>query len=139
MESRFVPQDKVATHNNSTRKAIYATGQSGVYEIVPSSGWEVEAEATLQAVDELARLAASAYAKVIAGTAAPLYFHMYNCRMDFAVLAQASGISRWRLKRHLRPDVFAKLSTKIVARYAEALGLTVTELYQLPKKEQVSA
>jgi len=139
MESRAVPQDKVSTHNNSTRKAIYATGQSGTYEIVPSSGWEVEAEATLQAVDELARLAAAAYEKVVVGEAVPLYFHMYNCRMDFAVLAQASGIAKWRLKRHMRPDVFAKLSPKTAACYAEALGLTVEELYQLPKKEQTSA
>ena len=133
MESRAVPQDKVSTHN-STRKAIYATGQGGAYEIVPSSGWEVEAEATLQAVDELARLAAAAYKKVAAGTAAPLYFHMYNCRMDFAVLAQASGIAKWRLKRHMRPDVFAKLAPKTVACYADALGLKVEELYRLPEK-----
>jgi hypothetical protein len=138
MESRAVPQDKVSTHN-TTRKAIYAIGQGGAYEIVASSGWEVEAEATLQAVDELERLAVEAYEKVLAGMVAPLYFHMYNCRMDLNVLAQASGISRWRLKRHLRPEVFAKLSPKIAACYAEALGLTVAELYQLPKKEQISA
>ncbi len=133
MESRAVPQDRVSTHV-STRKAIYATNQNGAYEIVPSSGWEVEAEATLQAVDELARLAAAAYEKVVAGTVAPLYFHMYNCRMDFAVLAQASGIAKWRMKRHMQPDVFAKLSPKIAARYAEALGLKVAELYRLPEK-----
>ncbi len=138
MESRAVPQDGVSTHN-VTRKAIYATNQNGEYEIVPSSGWEVEAEVTLQAVDELVRLAAEAYEKALAGELAPLCFHMYNRRMDIAVLAQASGISRWRLKRHLRPGVFAKLAPETVARYAEALGLTVNELCQLPKKEQNSA
>lgn len=138
MESRAVPQDRVATHN-VTRKAIYATNKNGDYEIVPSSGWEVEAAVTLQAVDEFARLAAVAYEKVLAGDMAPLYFHMYNCRMDIAVLAQASGISQWRLKRHLQPAVFAKLAPKIVMRYAEALGLTVEELYKLPKKEQIRA
>lgn len=132
-----MPQDKVSTHN-STRKAIYATGRNGAYEIVPSSGWEVEAEATLQAVDELSRLALEAYANVLAGTVSPLCFHMYNCRMDINVLAQASGISRWRLKRHLQPNVFAKLSPKTAVCYAEALGLTVEELYHLPKKGQIS-
>jgi hypothetical protein len=138
MESRTVPQDQVPTHK-STRKAIYATNQNGTYEIVPSSGWEVEAEATLQAVDELARLAAAAYEKVVAGEAAPLYFHMYNRRMDFTVLAQASGIAKWRLKRHMRPDIFAKLSPKTAARYAEALGLKVEELCRLPEKRRERA
>ena len=134
MESRAVPQDEVATLTD-TRKAIYAIGCDGSYEIVPSSGWEVEAEATLQAVDELARLAAEAYDQVVAGTAAPLCFHMFNRRMDINVLSQASGIARWRLKRHLKPEVFAKLSHKTLACYADALGLEVEELKRLPETE----
>lgn len=135
MEILAVPQDKVATHMN-TRKAIYATDAAGEYRIVASSGWEVEEEATLQAVDELQRLADAAYDQVVSGVMAPLYFHMYAQRMELNVLAQASGISRWRVKRHLQPEVFAKLSPKIVGRYAEALGMKVEELYRLPGERQ---
>ncbi len=126
-----MPQDEVSTLTD-TRKAIYAVGCDGRYEIVPSSGWEAEAEATLQAVDELARRAVEAYDRVAAGAAAPLYFHMFDRRMDIDLLSQASGIGRWRLKRHLKAEVFAKLPPKTVARYAEALGLKVDELKRLP-------
>ena len=133
MESRTVPQDRVPTHK-STRKAIYATGPDGSYEIVASSGWEVEAEATLQAVDEMARQAAAAYDRVAAGKMAPLYYYMFAKRMDLDILSQSSGIARWRLRRHLKPGTFATLPLEIVARYAEALGLEVEELYRLPGK-----
>ncbi|MCD6269002.1 MAG: hypothetical protein J7J71_02580 [Deltaproteobacteria bacterium] len=133
MESRAVPQDEISTHTN-TRKAIYATDCNGAYGIVPSSGWEVEAEVTLQAVDELVRLASEAYDKVVTGVASPLYFYMFARRMDLDILAQASGIGKWWLKRHMRPDVFAKLPHKTVARYADALGMEVEALYQLPEK-----
>ena len=126
-----MPQDEASTLTN-TRKAIYAVGRDGRYEIVPSSGWEVEAEATLQAVYELARRAAEAYDQVAAGAAAPLYFHMFDRRMDIDLLSQASGIAKWRLKRHLKAEVFVKLPPKTVARYAEALGLKVEELKRLP-------
>jgi hypothetical protein len=132
MESRTVPQDRVATHK-STRKAIYATGPDGAYEIVASSGWEVEAEATLQAVDELARQASAAYDRVVAGEMAPLYYYMFAKRMDIDILSQSSGIAKWRMKRHLKPETFAKLPRKTVARYAEALGLEVEDLWRLPE------
>ena len=128
-----MPQDQVATHK-STRKAIYATGPDGAYEIVASSGWEVEAAATLQAVAELARLATAAYDRVAAGEMAPLYYYLFAKRMDLDILSQSSGIAKWRLKRHLKPGIFAKLPAKIVARYAEALGLELEELYRLPER-----
>ena len=126
MECDTVPQDEVSTHLN-VRKAIYATGKSGAYEIVPSSGWEVEEEATRQAVAELERLANAAYDLVLVGEVAPLYFHMYNQRMDIDLLAAASGVWRWRLKRHLKPEVFVKLAPEIVAHYAEVLGLEASD------------
>lgn len=134
MESSKVPQDQISTHAN-VRKAIYATGADGGYEIVPSSGWLVEEEATRQAVEELERLADEAYAEVLAGKMAPLYFHMYNRRMDISILAQAMGIFKWRLKRHLQPKGFARLSSAMKARYSQVLGLKPAELEQLPARQ----
>ncbi len=133
MDSAAVPQDNVSTLANH-KKAIYATRATGEYAIVASSGWQVEAEATTQALKELERLSDEAYEFVVAGDFAPLYFHMYNQRMDLTTLAQASGIFKWRLKRHLKPAVFAKLSKKLLEGYAETLGLNVEELCQLPQR-----
>ena len=64
MEQNKVPQDNVVTYANN-KKAMYATNSSGKYSVVPSSGWEIEEEATMQAVQELERLASEAYQLVL--------------------------------------------------------------------------
>jgi hypothetical protein len=38
------------------------------------------------------------------------------------------------VRRHLRPEQFARLSAALLARYAEALGISVAELKRLPEK-----
>lgn len=138
MENNRVPQDNISTLANH-KKAIYATSGTGAYGIVASSGWEVEEEVTKQALKELERLSNDAYHKVLAGEVSSLYFHMYEQRMDLQVLAQTTGIFKWRLKRHFKPQVFAKLSQKLLECHASALGLSVEELCRLPKRGESGA
>ena len=57
---------------------------------------------------------------------------MYARRMDVALLAQASGFWQWRVRRHLRPEGFARLTPAQRARYAQALGVSVQQLERLP-------
>ena len=64
----------------------------------------------------------------LAGTAAPLEYHMYRARMDVAMLAQTVGLWRWRVRRHMRPQVFARLPLRLRRRYAEALGIALEAL-----------
>ena len=131
MKSDAVPQDGLA-HYGQARKAMYATGDDGRYEVVPSSGWQAEEAVTLDAVSEYAVMAEQARERVKAGTSSPLEFHMYACRMDEPLLAESAGIWRWRLRRHLRPRVFARLSASLLQRYATALGIGVDQLKRLP-------
>ncbi|MFH2123964.1 MAG: hypothetical protein ABIJ50_10845 [Pseudomonadota bacterium] len=133
MNNSKVPQQKISTYANN-KKAIYATDEQGRYVIVASSGWEVEEAATKQALQELARLANQAYDQALAGLASPLYFHMFARRMDLQTLAQATGMFQWRIRRHFTPAVFDKLSTKMFARYAETLGISIEELRVLPER-----
>ncbi|MBU0946666.1 MAG: hypothetical protein KJ804_11885 [Proteobacteria bacterium] len=133
MEDSKVPQHNISTYANN-KKAIYATDASGRYTIVASSGWEVEEEATRQALLELERLAAVAYERALSGEVSPLYYHMYDRRMELQTLSQASGLFKWRIKRHFRPKVFARLSAKMLARYADTLGISVETLSTLPKR-----
>ena len=135
MYQNDVPQDNISTYANNT-KAIYATDAEGHYNIVASSGWEVEGEATTQALQELKRLADQAYTETAAGKKSPLYFHMYNCRMDLQVLAEATGLFKWRIKRHFRPAIFRSLSPSLLARYGSALGLCPEELCRLPERNR---
>lgn len=123
-----VPQDNSGT----IHKAMYAVDRDGQYTTVESSGWQVEKTATRMAIDDFERELAIAYDRCRAGKSAPLEYHMYARRMDVTALADATGLARWRVRRHLRTQVFARLSSRLLARYAHALQLSATELSQLP-------
>ena len=131
MRTDEVPQDDNAALGGH-RKAMYAVGPDGRYTLVPSKGWEVEETVTLQAVEAFQRLAEDARRRVEAGRTSPLEFHMYDRRMDLALLGQTTGLWRWRIRRHFRPEIFARLKPALLARYADALGLSVDTLRRLP-------
>ncbi len=133
MERCKVPQDNISTYADN-KKAFYATDANGNYSLVASSGWEVEETATTQALRELERLADDAHKAVTSGTKSPLYFHMYNCRMDLLVLAESTGIYQWRIKRHFKPALFERLTDTLLERYSNAMGISIIELCVLPKR-----
>lgn len=126
-----VPQDRIPTQAGQ-RKALYAIDDQGRYGMVPSSGWEPEQVVLDQAVAEFQQQAADAWRQARAGGLAPLAYHMFNARMDLVVLAQASGLFRWQVKRDLQPHRFARLKPARLQRYADALGMSIDELRQLP-------
>ena len=72
--------------------------------------------------------AENARQRVLAGLTSPLEYHMYRVRMDVPLLAQASGIWQWRIRRHFRPAIFAGLSASLLATYADAMGMAVEQL-----------
>jgi hypothetical protein len=131
MNVEAVPQEGNATLGGH-RKLMYARDANGRTVTVGSRGWEAEEIVTSHAVDALMVQAERARERVLAGAASPLEYWMYARRMDVALLSQASGFWRWRVRRHLRPRVFAALSPRQLGRYAEALGLTVPTLQRLP-------
>ena len=131
MDVNAVPQEGNATLGGH-RKAMYAKDANGRMVIAASAGWEAEEIVTSHAVETLQAQAEQARERVKAGLASPLEFWMYERRMDVTLLSQTSGFWQWRVKRHLRPEGFAKLSTKHLARYAEALGIAPAALQTLP-------
>jgi hypothetical protein len=130
MRERDVPQEGNATLDGK-RKAVYAVGDDGRLHIVESRGWEVEETVTRQALEDLERRAQEARKRFLAGRSSPLEYHMYHSRMDVALLAQATGLWRWRVRRHFRPEVFARLPQRLRQRYADALGIALEALSRL--------
>ena len=130
MRERDVPQEGNATLAGH-RKAVYAVGEDGKLRIVASRGWQVEEIVTRQALAELEEYASDARRRALAGLASPLEYHMYRARMDVPMLAQAAGLWRWRVRRHLKPRVFARLPLALKRRYAEALGIAPEALERL--------
>lgn len=64
------------------------------------------------AVCELDAQTQAAREAVEKGEYSPLYYHMFRCRYDETGLAMAAGVWKWQLRRHFRPEVFAKLPAK---------------------------
>lgn len=132
MKIKDIPQ-----HNNSSMqgetKVIYAKSDTGRMESAQTSGWDVEAVVLDQAIDEIHRQAKEAYARATAGKTSPLEFHMYNQRMDLAMLAQAVGRFQWMVKRDFNPDRFTRLPAEKLERYADVMGLDRDTLRKLPE------
>ena len=128
--------DEVPQEGNRTmgghRRAMYARDKDGRMVIVPSRGGEVDEIVTLQALARIDELAAAARARVLAGQTSPLEYWMYARRLDLSQLSQVTGFWQWRIRRHFHPQRFARLSTAILQRYADVMGIGVEQLRQLP-------
>lgn len=131
MKTSEVPQEGNATLAG-LRKAVYARDAQNRIVTVASAGWEVEEIVTQQAADIFSAYTSEAHARVLKGESSPLEYWMYARRMDLATFAQSSGVWRWRIRRHFRPARFARLSPKLLDRYAHALGITRQMLSELP-------
>jgi hypothetical protein len=127
MRERDVPQEGNATLGGY-RRGVYAVADDGRVRLVPSRGWEVEEIVTRQVLQDFERHARDARERALAGLTSPLEVHMYRARMDLALLSQITGLWRWRIRRHFRPRVFARLSPVLRQRYADALGLSLEAL-----------
>jgi hypothetical protein len=127
MKVNDIPQDNIAMYKGG-KKALYATVDDGKFEIIQSSGWNVEEIATLQAVYEFERLEAEAYAGFCEGKLSPLGVWMYRSRMSIATLSQCTGFWQWRIKRHLKSNVFNGLDAEKIGRYCDVFNITLDEL-----------
>lgn len=132
MKVKEIPQDNNSSMQGET-KVIYARSDSGRFEIAQTSGWDVEEVVLEQAIDEIHRQAREAYLRAAAGMTSPLEFHMYNQRMDLAMLAQAVGRFQWMVRRDFSPQRFQRLPAKRLQAYADVMGLSLDALQKLPE------
>lgn len=132
MKVNEVPQD--ITYYEGEKRACYALNEQGKYVIVTSAGWSAEEVVNGMAVAELAAHLEKTRKEVLAGLKSPLYYHMEQRQMTPAILAKTAGICRFRLRRHFKAPVFARLSAAVLERYARALALTIEELKKVPEQ-----
>lgn len=128
-----VPQDAESSSYAGHAKLLYAVDQQGHYQGAQSTGWDAESYATQQALAELELLEKHAMQAWRSNQLSVLPCLMYRYRMDELALAQVTGLWRWRIRRHFKPQIFACLSVKILARYAEAFGLPIEQLVAYQK------
>ena len=127
MKKEEIPQDDSAL-KKLTKEVCYAVDDAGNYTTELSTGWEVKAKALDVAWEDIDQRIADAKQKVLNNEASPLLYFMEWRLMDVPIVAAYTGFWKWTVKRHLKLNVFKKLSEKKLQRYAEALNVSVGEL-----------
>lgn len=132
MKKQEVPQDVGLA--GEMREVTYAMNEKGEYELVPSYGWEAKTVPLKQAWEEILQGVQDVLEKVQAGKLSPLAYHMAAHQMDVKLLAKYAGLSRFRVKRHLKPRVFKRLKPEILQRYAGVFELSREDLVRVPSR-----
>ncbi|MCV9929609.1 hypothetical protein OIU83_18250 [Flavobacterium sp. LS1R49] len=128
MEKEKVPQDKGNLTKNNIKELVYATDENGNYTTALSTGWEPKTIALSNSIDEINERIADAKLQVKNGEVSPICYYMELNRMDLLILSNYVGMWKWRVKRHFKPAIFAKLNDHILQKYAEAFSISVFEL-----------
>ncbi len=127
MKKSEIPQDK-SLLEGFTREVDYAIDEKGNYTSGLSTGWEIKTSALNLAWDDIHKRVNEAKEKVLNGAASPVLFFMELRLMDPAILAAYTGFWQWQVKRHLRADVFKKLSPGKLQKYADLFEIKIEEL-----------
>ena len=130
MKTTDVPQQ--GGLNAGCREINYAVGSDGRYTLASSVGWEAKNIALRQAWEAIVEQLRGVLIEIKAGKMSPLAYYMVKEQMDPGLLAQYSGVSRWRVKRHLKPAVFARLEDSTLIVYAELFRISVAQLRSVP-------
>jgi len=136
MKKEDVPQQGDLNAGHS--EVNYAVDRDGQYTLESSVGWEAKNIALRQAWEAIVDQLREVIAEIKAGQKSALAYHMVKSQMDPGLLAQYSGIARWRVKRHLKPVVFAKLDTTALTTYAELFNTSIEKLRMVPDEPDLS-
>ena len=117
--------------NDGLPKAYYKHNDNGQYVLETDATWAERVTCSLIISCNRANLEEIRKA-VLAGQKSPLCYHIELRQMDPGMLAKAAAIAVFRVKRHLRPEIFAKLKPSVLNRYTKALRVTLEELKTVP-------
>ena len=128
MKKSEVPQDKGRVSEKGSRELYYAVDDNGEYTTALSTGWEAKNIVQDHTMQEIQERIDQAQEDVKAGVVSPIVYFMELRRMDWKIVSDYTGMWKWRIKRHAKPMVFAKLNDKVLQRYADTFEITIEEL-----------
>ena len=128
MKKEEVPQDKSNLASGNLKEMVYAVDEKGEYTTTLSTGWDPKTIALDNAIKEIEERVANAKKRVLKNQTSPIEYYMELHKMDVPVLASYVGFWQWRVKRHLKPKVFKKLSEKTLQKYADVFEISLNEL-----------
>lgn len=132
MKINEVPQDHGIIEGHG-QEICYAVNEQGQYTLAPSLGWDVKNVVNDQAWDLIFKEIQKAHTKVINNKLSPLAFHLTRNQMDVKLLAQYVSMARWRVRCHLNPRLFNRLSESKLQAYADVFNISIEELKTVPE------
>ena len=69
--------------------------------------------------------------EVLAGKKSPVWYHMEKNLIDLSNFAKLVGMASWRVKRHLKPEIFSKLKPETIQKYPDALDISMEEFLNI--------
>jgi hypothetical protein len=131
MEKKDVPQDGGSKYGD-LKYRYYVPDENGDIECVNSSGWDVMYTASDNYWESHNEDLAGILEGVKKGELSPLAYYMNKFTMDAKTLGRYVGLSKWRVKRHLKPRGFNCLDDEALKRYASVFNITVEQLKEIP-------
>lgn len=128
MKKSEVPQDNGRVFEKGSRELYYAVDDNGEYTTALSTGWDAKTAVQDHTMQELQERIDQAKSDVAAGKVSPIVYFMEWRRMDWQLVADYTGMWKWRVKRHAKPAVFARLNERTLAKYAETFDISIDEL-----------
>ena len=133
MEKDKVPQDEGITQG-ITREVQYAVDKDGKYVKTFSKGWETKNIVNELAWEDIQEMVDLADEKIKAGKASPIMHFMSKNQMNITLLADYVELSKWKVKRHLKPKEFKKIKQEQNDKYDKVINISIEELTNLKPK-----
>jgi hypothetical protein len=137
MKINEVPQDEAYMIKGKIRDLCYVVDKDGHYTSTLSMGWKPKNEAIKLAWEKVYEQVEEKRQMVLAGKLSPIAFYMELNIMNPALLADYTGISQWKVRKHLKMKHFKKLRPELIAKYAEALNITPAELVDADRIREI--
>lgn len=132
-----VPQDEAYMIRGKIRDLCYAVDKDGHYISTLSMGWKPKNEAIKLAWEQVYEHVEERRQLVLAGKLSPIAFYMELNIMNPSILASYTGLSTWKIRKHLKMKHFKKLKPDLLAKYAEALNITPSELVDMERIRKI--
>lgn len=128
MKTEDIPQDLLYFKNNVIRDVMYAVDENGHYTSVVSDGWSVKNEALSVVWDDIREQCEHIRRRVLAKEVSQLAYHLKKSLMNIYLLSSYSGVSKRKIRKHLKFDEFKQLDEHTLQKYADVMRITVDEL-----------
>ncbi|MCA9750151.1 MAG: hypothetical protein KC414_13665 [Romboutsia sp.] len=135
MKKSEVPQDKSFLSENNLKEICYAINEKGEYTTIASQGWEVKNIAINASLSNIQDRIDLSLNLIKLGKLSPIAYYMELNKMDINILSGYTGYSKWRIKRHLKPNIFKKLTDKQLKIYCDVFNININSLLNFKVKK----